>query len=345
MNTSDCRRWLIFKVLAALLLLLPLFSCVHEWPEAPCVRGAKLVVRHELPWQFFDYNYKQGTRVGKAEPVAVRYIYEVYPEGSTEEPVARYTQVRTDLSLADFTTTLELPAGVYDVYVWSDFIDRDTGRSLYYDATSLSAVKVLTPYAGDTDLKDAFQGMFTASVPSSVDESVSVECEVTLRRPLTAYAFLSTDLEEFIEQETRRTGLPVMNESGDVSQSPSIDFSRYRVRMRYPGYLPVEYSVFRNRPTDSATGLYYEGNIKVISNEEVLLGFDYFFINGHESSVNVGIDIIDPQGETVASAASVTVPVERNRVTIVRGDFLTSKAHGGIGINPDFDGDYNIEIK
>lgn len=340
---SNCMD-VIFRVLAVLMLLMPLFSCVHEWPELPAGREVKLVVHHELPWRLFEYSYRQGTRAGGDENVAVRYIYEVYPAGSTEVPVARYTQVREDLSLSDFSTTLDLPAGEYDVYVWSDFIDKDSEQSLYYDASTLTAVKVRMPYAGDTELKDAFQGMFTACVPLSADEDVSAEFEVTLRRPLTAYAFLSTDLEEFIEQETRRLGLPAI-EGGDMTRYPEVDFSRYKVRMRYPGYVPVEYSVFRNRPTDSASGLYYEGNIRVVSHDEVLLGFDYFFINGQESSINVGIDIFDPEGEQVASVASVTIPVERNRATIVRGDFLTSKAHGGIGINPDFDGDYNIEIK
>lgn len=337
------RRLLIS--LCAIVMLLGSASCVHEWPEAPTMRGARLTVHHELPWRLFDFYYK--TREGVADApsiwngVAVRYIYEVYPAGTTEAPVARYTEVRDDVSLADFTTYIDLPAGEYDVYVWSDFIDKESEQSLYYDATQFADIRLLSPYRGDSELKDAFQGVFRASVPSTVDEVVKADFEVTLRRPLTAYAFLSTDLAEFIEQETRRNGA----ESSDVSQAPAIDFNSYTATLRYPVFLPVEYSIFRNRPVDSATGISYTGSMQIINNDEVLIGFDYFFINGAESSVNVAIDIYDPEGKLISSVPSVTIPVERGRATIVRGEFLTSQAHGGIGIDPGFDGDFNIEIK
>lgn len=325
----------------AFVLLLPLMSCVHEWPGQPAARSARLTVRHELPWTLFEYKYPAARADGVSD-MAVRYIFEIYPAGTHEVPVSRFTLDRDDMTLADFTTDIDIPAGEYDVYIWSDFIDKESGRSLFYDADTFSAIKVLMPYQGNTTRKDAFQGMFTASVPSSVDAEVPVGFEVTLRRPLTAYAFISVDLREFIENEIRRSGLPVPD---DVPQAPAIDFSRYTARIRYPAYLPVVYNIFRNRPADSATGISYEGKIRVIGDNEVLLGFDYFFINGPQSNINVGIDIIDPEGSVVASVSSITIPVERGRATIVRGDFLTSYTHGGIGINPGFDGDYNIEIK
>lgn len=339
-------RRIVTMVCLAVLLALGFSSCVHEWPEPPAMRGARLVVRHELPWRLFDFYYNTRDGSGAEAPsvwngVAVRYIYEVYPAGTTEVPVARYTEVRSDVTLADFTTRIDLPAGEYDVYVWSDFIDSSTERSLFYDADIFSSIKLLTPYRGDSELKDAFQGMFHASVPSSVDELVDVEFDVTLKRPLTAYAFLSTDLAEFIEQETRRKSA----ERSDVSQAPAIDFNSYKAVLRYPVFLPVEYSIFRNRPIDSATGVSFSGAMQIINSDEVLVGFDYFFINGAESSVNVAIDIYDPEGKLVSSVPSLTIPVERGRATIVRGEFLTSQAHGGIGINPGFDGDFNIEIK
>ena len=39
-------------------------------------------------------------------------------------------------------------------------------------------------------------------------------------------------------------------------------------------------------------------------------------------------------------------PIVRNKETLVRGEFLTSKASEGVSINPGFDGeDYNFEVK
>lgn len=333
----------------ALVALLTLStSCVHEWPGLPETRKGRILVKHELPWRLFEWNY--STRAdAPAGPMAVRYIYEIYPAGTTERAVARYTQIRTDISLADFYAELDLPVGEYDVYVWSDFIYQNSEQSLFYDAQDLSDIKVKSTYKGNTENKDAFQGRFRINVPSTIDQEVPHDYEVLLTRPLTAYAFLSTDLSEFIEQEVRRTGAPALDPSkidpSDIaSWAPAIDFDHYTARFYYTGYLPVEYSIFRDRPIDSATGVIYEGKMDIVNSDEVLIGFDYFFINGRESSINVAIEIFDPKGEMVAAVPTVTVPVERGRATIVRGEFLTSKAHGGVGINPDFFGEFNVEI-
>ena len=38
----------------------------------------------------------------------------------------------------------------------------------------------------------------------------------------------------------------------------------------------------------------------------------------------------------------IEVPLQRNRHTVIRGMFLMSEASGGVSINPEFDGDYNL---
>ena len=51
-----------------------------------------------------------------------------------------------------------------------------------------------------------------------------------------------------------------------------------------------------------------------------------------------------PDGELIGSTSTINVPTMRGRNTIVRGRFLTSQATGGVGIDPGFDGEYNIEL-
>ena len=70
------------------------------------------------------------------------------------------------------------------------------------------------------------------------------------------------------------------------------------------------------------------------------------FVNGAEAGVQLAVEIYDRQtGEKIGSSATITAPLKRGKTTEIRGRFLTSKADAGVGINPDFDGDYNIEIK
>ena len=96
---------------------------------------------------------------------------------------------------------------------------------------------------------------------------------------------------------------------------------------------------------DSATGMSYEARIDILNDSEARLGFDYVMVNGHESSVAVALEIYDPDGTLIGRVSPVDVSTKRSRNTVVKGRFLTSKATGGVGINPGFDGEFNIEIK
>ena len=51
------------------------------------------------------------------------------------------------------------------------------------------------------------------------------------------------------------------------------------------------------------------------------------------------------ENELLSSTDPIDVPLERSKLTIVRGPFLTTQASGGVGIDPGFDGEWNYEIK
>ena len=48
-------------------------------------------------------------------------------------------------------------------------------------------------------------------------------------------------------------------------------------------------------------------------------------------------------GERIAGFPSLDVPVWLSTITLVKGNFLTTKASGGVGIDPGFDGEFNIK--
>ena len=106
-----------------------------------------------------------------------------------------------------------------------------------------------------------------------------------------------------------------------------------------------EYSMFRSRPTDSTLGITYTSPLEVTPEGEVLVAYDTLFINGEESTLSLGIEIYDPAGKLVSTVGNITIPTKLSQGTIVRGNFLTSKASGGVGIDKDFEGEFNIEIR
>ena len=103
--------------------------------------------------------------------------------------------------------------------------------------------------------------------------------------------------------------------------------------------------MFINRPADSWTGVIYDSTIRAVNDDEAEVAFDYVFVNGSETAVTVAMEVYDLDDNLLARIPAFDVPLKRSKLTIVKGDFLTTRAGGEIGISPDFEGDFNIEIK
>ncbi|MBO7213730.1 MAG: hypothetical protein J6U99_04155, partial [Rikenellaceae bacterium] len=85
----------------------------------------------------------------------------------------------------------------------------------------------------------------------------------------------------------------------------------------------------------------FESKLIKINEREASLGFDYIFVN-QEPNTTIRIIIYDKYGNLVSTSEDIKVPIARSQHTILRGKFLTSKASGGVYINPEFTDDHNI---
>lgn len=331
----------------SLVLLLSLFtSCVHEWPQIPEGRQVGLTVKHELLWELLEFFPNSRSEYTNPENIDTRYIYEVYREGETEHPISRTVQYSADIDLNEFVTRLEVPVGTYDIYVWNDFVDKNDGHNpLFYDAENFRDVTYLMPYRACSKFKDCFAGKVTITVPESVDEDVTVSGEITVKRPLTAYALIANDYRQFVTQELTRRGLPKVPGANGAYMLP--DASQYKVVISYTSFLPNEYSVLSAKPVFSVSGVQYVSTIEALENNdyEAMIAFDMFYINGLKSQVPIQVDVFDPAGENISTYKGEPLPIELSHCTVVKGQFLTQKGGGGVGISPDFDGEINIEIK
>lgn len=250
---------------------------------------------------------------------------------------------------------LDLPPGNFRILVWADHVAPGSRDDLYYTTADLASIGVLADngaHPGNTAWRDAFRGEVSVSVAATGEVTTTAGgqplglVEIPMHRPMARYRFITTDLSEFISRY-RSSSSP----SPATAVSPPItavapDPDDYRVVARYTGYMPSVYNAHTDRPTDSRLGVTYDGAISRLDNTTATLASDYVFVNGTDTSVQVALDVYDRHtGQRIASTDPVTVPLRRNRLTIVSGRFLTSTASGGMGINPGFTDDYNIEIK
>ena len=124
-----------------------------------------------------------------------------------------------------------------------------------------------------------------------------------------------------------------------------IDITQFKILFRYNVFMPCSFNMFTDKPADSWMGMTYTSTMKIEADKEVSLGFDYIFVNGTETTLSISVEVYDKDGELLSSSNPVMVPIVRSKLTVIKGAFLTTKASGGVTINPSFDGDdYNVEI-
>lgn len=314
-------------VSGALLLLTSAFasSCVHEWPDENCEVSYQLNLEFETGWSLMDYEY---TRSGE-QPASMTYTIHAYPmtDGEINRGDYREFEFTRDVNGDyDCQTTLSLEPGNYRVMVWADF---KVDGGYYYDSSNFNGIEVKTdPYTGNTDMRDAFAG----SVDITVAEMGGLENNATVKmqRPLGKYEFIATNADDFLARQSETNGR-------------EMTLQDYYLVFRYPDYVPTQFNMFNRRGSDAKAGLMYNSYMSALGNGEASLGFDYVFANEEGTYVTVyGNVYAKADGRLVASTPQVRVPLRPSYITILRGEFLDVKRNEGVGIDPGYEGEFNV---
>lgn len=355
---------ILYACVAVLVMLLT--GCVHQWPEPPLTRIPMLLeLRYQtdfyvwehgydpktgIVWQKLDdsegvdelhpatsYKYDNALYFTKAK---MRYIVRAYNKGNFSKFVDEFVFIRDVNANFDCNLHLELLPGEYDLYVWSDLFEIDESQSFYDPANFLSLALINTPYVANTEWRDAFRGETQLDITGFINDMGKTEV-VEMRRPMAKFELVTTDLSEFLDRETQR----INSLQSNANKAPTVkaQVNDYKVRIHYSGYLPSVYSVLDDRLVDSEVGKYFTTIIEPLNDQEASIGFDYVLINDIDrASVAIQVEVLTLSDERVALSYMVSVPLRRDHHTILRSPFMTIENEGGVYIDPDFDGDYNI---
>ncbi len=334
----------IYKLLHLLIIAIAATSCgIHELPE-----DGSFDVSVSLTLDFkTDFPQYQTIFYSKSsEEFDVRYTVVAYPEVNgiySNVPMNKWVFTKDDVNTLNNTVDMSLPARNYRLMVWTDYVSQSTTNDLYYTTESFNSIKLQGLYSGNNDFRDAFMGTLDINVASSEKiNSGNVSGVVEMERPLAKFNVIATDVAEYTEEyisQMRNQG-----KGSDPSLVKAINYSGYRAEIAYVGYLPCEFDMFQNKPIDSTSGVKFSGAPRILDDGSIELGFDYIMVNGKESSVIIGINIYDDNNSLISTVESITVPLKRSQLTTIRGKFLTHGASSGIGINHEFDGEYNVII-
>ena len=349
------RKILYFIICLPILLL---SACdVHEWPETSEFVKCHLRLSYETDMTGWEHLY-DGTKVieqGYGETYdnhrsygKIRYIVRTYPISEKMRTTADYTQefvFTKDISEGyDHEVTLDLLPGNYNVMVWSDLV-QTSGDVHFYEAINFAEIRLQGEHQANTDHRDAFRGTNQISFVANIMEHLPDTLDIVMQRPLAKLEFVTNDVVEFIDKESVRIASKAHGNkvtSNDDTSTRAINIEDYKVVFYYVGFMPDAYNIYTDKPVDSSTDVIFESTLKKLTDSEASLGFDYVFVNGKKSAVTVQIAILDKDDEQLSLSDPIEVPLHRSHHTVIQGMFLMSEASGGITINPDFDGDYNL---
>lgn len=322
-----------------MILVMVLSSCdvlIHEYPNKHIIAGndsksvdctLNLVFDTDMPI------YQQIThpsRTASSDNYDIRYIVEAYRIANTH---SAYNQEITRLvsskggGLWDHSINIELAEGVYDLYVWADYVLSGTTSHKYYNTDDLSYISIVGDIQGCDDYRDAFIGRLE-SVSISTDEAKDIT--IPMERPLAKYRFISNDIDTFLSQESNSNNTATLND--------------YYIVFTYPDYVNTSYNILLDTPAAPSRSLSYRAHIKQLSEAEAEIGFDYIFVGNADTKVSVSLEIFRSDNTKVGGVDAFFVPLSRGKLTEVRGAFLTTKENGGIGVDPEFDDEITIPI-
>jgi len=347
-------RKILYFIMCLPILLLS--ACdVHEWPETPEFVKMHLRLNYETDMTQWEHLYdgasviEQGlgdTYDNHQDYGKIRYIVRTYPVSEKQRTMQDYVQefvFTKDIAEGyDHEVTLNVLPGNYNVMVWSDLV-KTSGDTHFHNADNFAEIMLQGDHKGNTDHRDAFRGSNNISLVADFIEHEPETLDVIMQRPLAKFEFLTTDLKEFIDKEYEF----LQKEAATRGEVPPtrVNTDDYKVVFYYSGYMPYAYNMNTDKPVDSKTGVLFESKLGVLNANEASLGFDYVFVNGKKSAVTIQIGLYDKEDRQLAVSDPINVPLQRNHHTILKGSFLMQEASGGITINPDFDGNHNIEFE
>lgn len=348
--------------------LLAFIGCdVHEFPEVHndlIPFELHLNFDTEMPFHKEITYTRSGDGSTKAPLVRhdFRYIINAYRTDNVkgENRIADTTFVftRAEFEELNYTAHIELREGTYDLRVWCDYVDAGSTEDKYYDTSDFSNIMLASEenHAGSNDYRDAFRGNVSATVTDptgysdAIINTINNTATVEMSRPMGKFEFVSTDVEAFLTrvlQAMKEQGL-LMTPFEDLTFEQiiqNVNLEDFEVVFCYEQFMPCSFNLFTDKAATSWMKTKFKSKMLRTNNNEMMLGSDFVFVNPTGTTLDISVAVYNKQGEQMSLSRPVPVPIMRSKLTTVKGEFLTSKATGGVSINPGYDGpDFNIPI-
>ena len=329
-----------------LLLLLPfaalLFSCQKDETGTGSLTGeVDFSITAGIPGAITTYaepleafSHQGGALNVEQDKYDLRYILEVYTKDASPVRVYRKAVIVPDnFSTTEVTFSMRLVAKKYDFVFWADFVSEgstEDTEGLYYDTDPLTQIEYK-----DGDVKfstlatEAIDAYFhVEEVDLSRNQNIS---GIKLHRPFGKIRLLATDR---LTDEVQQSEYPA---------KAAVDFKGVTV--------PASFDALHGLTLDkvlAAEAMEFSGiNENALVNnvrydDSYLIGYYYIFAADGNTSYAMDVTTYDQNGIQMGVRNLSQIPVQKNKLTTVIGNFYTNEGTVGIIVEDPFDGDDNI---
>lgn len=262
----------------------------------------------------------------------VRYILEVYNvnDNGTGEPIYRERLVKCLDKYAPTTFNLRLvPNREYKFVVFADFVEQDSKDDLYYDTTDLNNITAKTGAEGwnaMNEVRDAYFVSQNVKVEASLDETL------TLKRPFGKVRVIATDL-DYIAGYSKPGYVEITYHTEPLFKSFNAVNGDLNKTQLAGTELTYAYEVKKDAPYTES----YDAEAK-----NQTLFADYLFARENQQMpINFTMAVYESKGGRLIKETdfNTQIPVQRNYLTTITGDILTTQANINILIEDKFDGE------
>lgn len=317
--------------------LLTSISCVHEYPVNGGVDPTLSDIRISLTT---TPTFMEDAAVQDEGLDHLYFVVEFHKDDFGPSPV-----IRREVGKAkdgDNSATIELheqlPSGKYRCVAYAVAAGDTDGSESIFQLDDLSDIGFEDDYPGNTHAKECYESRFDMSL-SFEEWNQSIELAQQMTSPMGGVKIISTDAEDFIKHEMNRLQL-----TSSGTGTSSWQWENYYVIWKYDFYYPVRYNAYTGLPNKAETEVSFRAGIVPHTDTDVSLGFDYIFVNGDASKVNVTLEVYDKDNTLLNTYSGIEIPLERGKMTTIEGEYLTRRKDQGIGIDPGFEGDINITL-
>ena len=347
-------------------LVVWLVSCdttIHEYPQTeenalillelnadrtPPQYYKEVTYDHEGNYQEAELEATLSSAYIPDERLSMRLIAELYKLSSVEDRVDQGVLVARRIVTVDRlkeapqdTLKFHVPAGIYRALTWADYTLKDDQEDWHYQTEKLDAIQEKVDHkprvnhhknsaAGscnfsvDFDLSKSGDPIIWSETRST--PSADLVVPVYLDRAVGRFRLWATDLQDFLNSGNRLEDL--------------------RIQIIYKQYVSAGYNVDTESPNRFVQTQTMETIPSLVPEDgSVLLAYDYV-LTSLDKEDHVLIDVfIYKDDRELNHYQNITIPLQRNKETVIKGPFLTQKVGSGdIGIDDDFDGGFEVVI-